>query len=196
MKRRSAAPRITPELIAAEAIELLHTEGLDGISLRRLAAQLGVKAPSLYWHFPDKAALLRAVMERMFLECVEAVPQRRRWQHWMRDFAASLWRMQERTRDFGRLLLTAGLEESQVDRIEAALLQRFARLDIAPQSALRIQASVQVLVTGWFLFGHAPFAEALSSRVDFHRRMQRDLALLLDGESRRLRAPGQRRRRA
>jgi len=187
MKRRSTAPRITPLAITTEAVRLLESDGLEGLSLRKLAARLGVQAPSLYWHFPDKSALLRGVMETLFLDALATVPRCRRWRDCMRHFAKALWRTQERTRDFGLLLLSAGLHEEQIDRIEAALLQRFEPLDIPPKTALRIQASVQVLVTGWFLFGHAPFTQALSSRLDFQRRMKRDLELLLEGEARGLR---------
>jgi TetR/AcrR family transcriptional regulator, tetracycline repressor protein len=173
--------------VVDEAIRLLGDEGLDGVSLRVLAARLEVRAPSLYWHFPDKAALLGAVMEHIFLGALAAVPQRRRWQAWMRDFAAELWRTQEGVRDFGRLLLSSPLEEAQITRIESALAQRLEAVDIPQAEAMRLQASVQVLVTGWFIFGHTPFSPALSGRLDFRKRMEHDLALLLEGEARRLR---------
>lgn len=44
--------------IVAVALELLDRTGLDGLTMRHLATALGVRAPSLYHHFPDKAALL------------------------------------------------------------------------------------------------------------------------------------------
>jgi TetR/AcrR family tetracycline transcriptional repressor len=177
-------PRLTRATVVDEAIGLLGEAGLDGVSLRGLAARMGISAPSLYWHFPDKAALLGAVMEKIFLGAVEAVPDRRHWQDWMRDFAAELWRTQEGVRDFGRLLLSTPMDEAQIVRIEKCLAQRVASLDIPVKEALRLQASVQVLVTGWFIFGHTPFSPALSSRMDFRKRMEHDLALLIEGEAR------------
>lgn len=182
-----ARPRLTRAAVVDEAIRLLGDEGLDGLSLRGLAARLGISAPSLYWHFPDKATLLGAVMEQTFLGAVEAVPERRRWQDWMRDFAAELWRTQEGVRDFGRLLLSTPMDEAQIARIEERLAQRLANVGLPEKEAMRLQASVQVLVTGWFIFGHTPFSSALSSRLDFRKRMEHDLALLIDGEARRLR---------
>lgn len=41
----------------ATARELLEEEGPEGISMRRVAARMGIRAPSLYKHVPDKAAL-------------------------------------------------------------------------------------------------------------------------------------------
>jgi TetR/AcrR family transcriptional regulator, tetracycline repressor protein len=181
-------PRLTRATVVDEAIGLLGEDGLDGVSLRALAARMGISAPSLYWHFPDKAALLGAVMEKIFLGAVEAVRDRRRWQDWMKDFAAELWRTQEGVRDFGRLLLSTPLDEAQIVRIESSLAQRLTNLDIPEKDAMRLQASVQVLVTGWFIFGHTPFSPALSRRMDFRMRMEQDLALLIEGEARRLRA--------
>ncbi|MFO1504023.1 MAG: TetR family transcriptional regulator [Steroidobacteraceae bacterium] len=190
--RASAAarerPRLTRDRVLAEALLLLRDQGLDGVSLRSLAARLGISAPSLYWHFPDKATLLGAMMERIFLDAVEALPKRRRWQAWMQAFAAALWQAQEGVRDFGRLLLTAPMDETQIARIEGRLAMRLAGLDIKPAEAMRLQSSVQVLVTGWFLFAHSRFSPALSGRLDFRRRMEHDLALLLEGEARRQRA--------
>ena len=49
--------------IVAEAVALLDADGLDGVTLRKLAARLGVQAPTLYWHIPNKAALITAIAE-------------------------------------------------------------------------------------------------------------------------------------
>ncbi|MEU7414879.1 TetR/AcrR family transcriptional regulator C-terminal domain-containing protein [Streptomyces sp. NPDC042638] len=44
--------------VADTALRLLNEVGLDGLTLRAIAKELGVKAPALYWHFKDKQALL------------------------------------------------------------------------------------------------------------------------------------------
>ncbi|MEU8893353.1 TetR/AcrR family transcriptional regulator [Streptomyces sp. NPDC048442] len=43
--------------IMAAARELLDAEGPDALSMRRIAERVGIRAPSLYKHFPDKAAV-------------------------------------------------------------------------------------------------------------------------------------------
>ncbi|MFE6844492.1 helix-turn-helix domain-containing protein [Streptomyces sp. NPDC057686] len=43
--------------IMAAARELLDAEGTDTLSMRRIAERVGIRAPSLYRHFPDKAAV-------------------------------------------------------------------------------------------------------------------------------------------
>jgi TetR/AcrR family tetracycline transcriptional repressor len=46
------------EMVVREALALLDEVGLEGLTMRRLAARLGVQNPALYWHFKNKQALL------------------------------------------------------------------------------------------------------------------------------------------
>jgi AcrR family transcriptional regulator len=57
--------RLSRETIAAAALELIESGGLDSFSTRRLGEALGVEAMALYHHFPNRAALLDAVAERL-----------------------------------------------------------------------------------------------------------------------------------
>src|ERR1700733_2463645 len=44
--------------VVRTALKLLDKVGLDGLTLRRLASELRVQAPALYWHFKNKQELL------------------------------------------------------------------------------------------------------------------------------------------
>jgi AcrR family transcriptional regulator len=57
--------------IVAAARELLEAEGPAGLSMRRIADRLGIRAPSLYKHVPDKAALEAALITAGFEELAE-----------------------------------------------------------------------------------------------------------------------------
>ena len=66
----STDENLTPRAreIATAARELLEDEGPDGLSMRRLADRLGIRAPSIYKHVPDKEALEDAVISDGFEE--------------------------------------------------------------------------------------------------------------------------------
>lgn len=49
--------------IVAVAWAVLEAEGADALTVRRIADELGIKAPSLYKHVPDKAAIEVALVE-------------------------------------------------------------------------------------------------------------------------------------
>lgn len=55
---------LTREQIVDEARRMIVADGLDKLSLRRIAAALDVTAPALYAYVDDKSDLLRAVAER------------------------------------------------------------------------------------------------------------------------------------
>jgi AcrR family transcriptional regulator len=62
--RNELSPRARE--IAAAALVLLEEEGPDGLSMRRLAERLGIRAPSIYKHLPDKQALEAAIISAGF----------------------------------------------------------------------------------------------------------------------------------
>ena len=55
--------------------QLLEEEGLEGLTMRRLAERVGIRAPSLYKHLPDKAALEAAIIATGFEEAAAAFEQ-------------------------------------------------------------------------------------------------------------------------
>ena len=57
--------------IVAAARELVEEEGVEGLSMRRLADRLGIRAPSIYKHLPDKQALENALISAAFEEQAE-----------------------------------------------------------------------------------------------------------------------------
>lgn len=65
-KRRSPPrPTLTRERIEQEALALIEREGMEAFSTRRLGEALGCEAMSLYHHFPSKAHVLDALVDRV-----------------------------------------------------------------------------------------------------------------------------------
>jgi len=69
----SAPDRLTPRAreIVAAAREVLEKEGLAALTMRTVATRLGIRAPSLYKHFPDKDTLEAAIISDGFVEMAE-----------------------------------------------------------------------------------------------------------------------------
>jgi AcrR family transcriptional regulator len=62
------------ELVAAGR-QLLEEEGPEALTMRRLADRVGIRAPSLYKHLPDKAALQAAIIATGLEEAAAAFEQ-------------------------------------------------------------------------------------------------------------------------
>mgnify|MGYP004555149473 FL=1 len=53
----------TKHKILDKALELFSTQGYDSVSVGEIARAVGIKAPSLYNHFPSKQAIFDAIVE-------------------------------------------------------------------------------------------------------------------------------------
>jgi AcrR family transcriptional regulator len=96
LSRQVARPR-TPLLsrrrIAEAALDLIDAEGLDALSMRRLAARLDVEAGSLYHHVSSRDDLLDeaiAIIDETI--DIELLDERGRWQDRVERFAHSYHR--------------------------------------------------------------------------------------------------------
>jgi AcrR family transcriptional regulator len=65
---RPRVPLLSRERIRDTALELIDRDGLAELSMRKLAAELGVQASSLYKHYPTKDDVLDAVASRVAAE--------------------------------------------------------------------------------------------------------------------------------
>jgi len=72
-RRQASHPGLDREQIVDAGLRLVDAEGVEALSLRRLAADLRVTPMALYWHVRDKAELLDLIGERV-LETV-VVPE-------------------------------------------------------------------------------------------------------------------------
>ncbi|GIM95747.1 TetR/AcrR family transcriptional regulator [Paractinoplanes toevensis] len=85
-----ARPRqalLTRERIVAAAGALVDAEGLDALSVRRLATELGVQGPSLYNHFPTKADIVDAVADAVVEQVDLSVFGEKPWPEALRSWA-------------------------------------------------------------------------------------------------------------
>ena len=64
MKHQTSASSSSSDKILAAATKIAQAHGYGGLSMRALADVLGIKAASLYYHFPSKADLAAAVARR------------------------------------------------------------------------------------------------------------------------------------
>lgn len=79
---------LTRAQIVRAAVELLDAEGLDALSMRKLAARLGAGATSLYWHVANKDELIELVMDEVYAGVV--LPEAADWRETASAFAYAM----------------------------------------------------------------------------------------------------------
>lgn len=78
---RPSSPLLTRESVVAAALRIIDAEGLSACSTPRLAREFGVRAPSLYHHFADRADIMAEVARLVVRET--PFPKRRDPDQWM-----------------------------------------------------------------------------------------------------------------
>ncbi|WP_181770722.1 TetR/AcrR family transcriptional regulator [Amycolatopsis pittospori] len=87
-KRKRDQPSLSREQIVAAAIELLDTEGIDALSMRKLGMRLDVAAASMYTHVASKDELVELVVDEIYGEV--ALPEAGPWRAAAPRFAHDL----------------------------------------------------------------------------------------------------------
>jgi len=87
-----APARIDQQALLAAMFGMLDEQGLSGLSLRAVAARLGVKAASLYGHVSGKAELLTMVSDAVCRSALAGLSADAGWRACARDLAAGLRR--------------------------------------------------------------------------------------------------------
>ena len=90
-RRRGPRPSLSGDQIVAKAIELTDRDGLGGLSMRRLADELGITAMSLYGYVPSKAELLDVMADRAYGEITSQGDPATHWQSCLAVLAQQHW---------------------------------------------------------------------------------------------------------
>lgn len=85
-KRNEAARgRLSRDAIIASAVSLADAEGLDAVTIRRLAQEHGVTPMAMYWHFSDKDSLLDGLADHLIEAVKLPEPDDAPWDAQLRD---------------------------------------------------------------------------------------------------------------
>ena len=140
---------ISRERVATAALRLLDEEGVEALSIERIAKDIGVRGPSLYHHYTDKAEILSEVA-RLVLGDLHLDRPTDDWRRWMVDATMTLYRrVLEHPRAASILL------EYMPDRSTVPGFGRAAKLltsaGVEPASQVLLMEGSEKIAWGWAL---------------------------------------------
>jgi TetR/AcrR family tetracycline transcriptional repressor len=172
--------RLTQAAVVDRALALADATGLDSLTIRKLATELGVTPMALYWHFRGKEELLEGLAERVWSEIDISVDPAAAWPDQLRGLLESLLAVLRAHPAASELLMrkhTLSVGEPAQQATEVALeILRSAGFNPADASAVAMSA----LWTGIMLVMSEPGAELLDDdeRAELQRKKQVTLATL------------------
>jgi AcrR family transcriptional regulator len=107
-KPRKTAPSKQPlsqALILDTALRVLRAEGLDAVTMRRVAQELGTGPASLYAHVSNKGELLELMLDHIAAEISVPEPDPARWQEQVKEVAREARRVWTSYADISRVSL-------------------------------------------------------------------------------------------
>jgi TetR/AcrR family transcriptional regulator, tetracycline repressor protein len=178
--RDTERTRLSKAAVVDRGLAVADAEGLDALTIRRLASELGVTPMALYWHFHGKEALLEGLAERVWGEIDADVDADADWPQQLRGLLESLVRVLRAHRSASQLLAgSAKLYSDAALRVTETTLGVLHRAGFDPVQASEIARSA--LWTGIMLVMSTPGYDTAFSEADLaemQRRSQVRLAML------------------
>jgi TetR/AcrR family transcriptional regulator, tetracycline repressor protein len=88
--REAEKTRLTKQAVVDRALALGDAEGIEALTIRRIATELGVTPMALYWHFRNKEELLAALGDQIWSELDTDVDESAPWDSQLRGLLESL----------------------------------------------------------------------------------------------------------
>jgi TetR/AcrR family transcriptional regulator, tetracycline repressor protein len=137
-----AAPRrpapLDEERIVDAAFAILDAEGLERLTIRRIAGRLRVQNPALYWHFESKQGIVDRMAERMLVEMASSARASKPagWRAVLEAAARSFRRVMRGHRDGARVIAAADLSRSPMTDSMAETLELLVAAGLLERDAL------------------------------------------------------------
>ena len=163
MSKVRTGSRLNRETIAAAGLRLLDDTGLDGLTMRAVAAALDVQAPALYWHIRNKQELLDAMAERIFVAVADGVSAPADgvdWMQWSAGVVRRLRRELLRHRDGARVLAGTDVSHPAVHEVIELTLETLTAAGFGARQAARAFPTLLHYAIGFTIEEQARAGEA------------------------------------
>lgn len=166
------------QTLVRTALRVLDRTGLDGLTVRKIASELHVQAPALYWHFKNKKELLDEMATTVFADAIREQGMPRDdlpWSEWAVEFAGSLRRTLLRYRDGAHLFSGRYLTDSSLYAPMEAALRKFTEEGFSLSDAASTLNTIYCYVVGFTIEEQAVFPRRgkRNQRYDLAQRAKR-----------------------
>ena len=156
---------ITRARVLASALAIVNERGIDGLTMRALATDLDIEAPSLYKHVTNKDEILDGVCELVYNQVtVGDLPDD--WQGRLKVYAQAFREALLKNRNVAPILATRPVATEGSMALVEVSLQEFARAGVDPETGRRLLNIIVGLVIGHVL---SEIASSIPGATDHDR---------------------------
>lgn len=169
----TAAARRAPlsrQRVLKAALELVDRDGLHELSMRKLAAELGVEAMSLYRHVANKDDLLVGLADLVWAEIATAAPPDDDWSAWLRALGHAIRDAVHRHPNALPVLVSSDVSPLSALELFADQLDRAAPAELDRDQAVSALRTVTAYALGCAVTELSCFGPTPASRDETERQ--------------------------
>lgn len=191
-RRAEARPPVTLAVVVQLALRILEEEGLEALTMRRIAARLDMQAASLYWHIRNKDELLDLVADALLndLDLSQLAGPGGTWQEVLAELCTVYRDYLKSRRDAARVLAGRFIAGPAFLRNSEIMLGLLEEAGLSPKEAAYALHMIVTYVQGFVLQETIPMSakEVGDDRQSALTQLRRSLEDLPAGDFPRVRA--------
>jgi TetR/AcrR family tetracycline transcriptional repressor len=146
--------KVNREIVVRRGLSLLNEVGLEQLTLRRLAFELKIQAPTLYWHFRSKEELIDAMATLALAEGTsDLVPvgKSRDWKAWVSTFGHGLRKTFLKYRDGARMIAGSRLTDTNYMETSELIGTRLIEAGFSVREATVLLSTVYIFTISFVI---------------------------------------------
>lgn len=158
-----AQANLDRQSVVRAALRLLDRVGFDGLTVRKLAGELGVEAPALYWHFKNKEELLDEMATTVFTDAIGSSgwpSQEVDWPEWAEQLGKRLREMLLGYRDGARMFSGRYLTDSALFEAMEISMRKLTEAGFTLRDASRGLNTIYCYAVGFAIEEQAVYPRA------------------------------------
>ncbi|MBE1461145.1 TetR/AcrR family transcriptional regulator C-terminal domain-containing protein [Kibdelosporangium phytohabitans] len=161
--------------IVRTGLRVLDQVGLEALTLRKIASELGVQPPALYWHFKSKQDLIDEMASTLLADHAQPIPEDTAWEQFALTFGEGMRQMLLRYRDGAKMFAGTHLTDTSVYRHQDAALRLLTGAGFSLEDAGQVFWTVYTYTIGYVIEEQAvyPRPGERDERYDIDHRTER-----------------------
>lgn len=176
MLLRCQAVALDRKTVVRTGLQVLDEVGLDALTLRKIASELGVQPPALYWHFKSKQDLIDEMATTLLTDHLQPVPENAPWDEFALSYGEGMRQMLLRHRDGARMFAGTYLTDTSVYQQQEAALRLLVDGGFAIEDAGQVLMTVHCYAIGY----------VIEEQAVYPRRGERDDRYVIDRRTERM----------
>jgi TetR/AcrR family tetracycline transcriptional repressor len=139
------------QTVVRTGLRVLDEVGLDALTLRKIASELGVQPPALYWHFKSKQDLIDEMATTLLRDTVLVIQPDMAWDEFAVYYGVNLRQMLLAYRDGAKMFAGTYLTDTSIYQRQEAALRLMTNAGFSLPDAAEVLQTIYAYTIGFVI---------------------------------------------